>query len=335
VKGQIYINKKGGKCIWNGRILHCEHDKRKSRCKECGGSGFCEHDKQKSQCKECGGSSFCEHDKRKSRCKECGGSSFCEHDKIKSTCKECGGSGICEHGKRKERCKECGGSGICKHDKRKSQCKECAGSSICEHDKIKSTCKECGGSALCKNEWCDTRAIPKYEGYCMPCFIRNPLNADKPAHRNYKTKEKEVALAITQRYPNATWILDKRIQDGCSARRPDILVDLGYQVLMVEVDENQHNTYDCSCENKRLMLLAQDLDHRPMVVIRFNPDNYETLQGERVPSCWKHNTKGVVHIPTNQQKKWNTRIQVLLDTIQYWIDNQSEKQIEIVELFYA
>ena len=186
----------------------------------------------------------------------------------------------------------------------------------------------------CKNDWCDTRAIPKYEGYCMPCFIKNPLNADKPAHRNYKTKEKEVALAITQRHPNATWILDKRIQDGCSARRPDVLMDLGYHVLMVEVDENQHNNYDCSCENKRLMLLAQDLGHRDMVVIRFNPDSYETIDGERVSSCWKLNKKGVVHIPKEQQKNWDTRIEVLLETIQYWIDNQSEKQIEIIELFY-
>jgi len=222
----------------------------------------------------------------------------------------------------------------CKHGKHKSQCKECGGSRICDHGKRKSHCKECGGSALCKNDWCDTKANPKYEGYCMPCFINNPLNADKPAHRNYKTKEKEVGLAITQRFPDATWILDKRIQDGCSARRPDVLMDLGYHVLMVEVDENQHNNYDCSCEHKRLMELAQDLGHRSMVVIRFNPDSYETIDEERVPSCWKLNKKGVVHIPKEQQKNWDARIEMLLETIQYWIDNQSEKQIEIIELFY-
>jgi len=31
----------------------CPHGKRKSRCKECGGSELCIHKKQKSQCKEC------------------------------------------------------------------------------------------------------------------------------------------------------------------------------------------------------------------------------------------------------------------------------------------
>ena len=223
----------------------------------------------------------------------------------------------------------------CEHRRIKSVCKECGGSSVCEHGKRKSQCKECGGSSLCKNVYCETRARSKYDGYCMPCFINNPLNANKPAHRNYKTKEKEVASAITQRFPNATWILDKRIQDGCSARRPDVLLDLGYQVLMVEVDENKHNNYDCSCEHNRLMLLSQDLGHRHMIVIRFNPDAYKTTQGERVPSCWKLNKLGVVHIPKDQQNAWNDRLQQLLDIIQYWIENESEKQIEIVKLFYA
>ena len=37
----------------------CEHDKRKSLCKECGGGSLCKHDKEKSHCKECGGSTFC------------------------------------------------------------------------------------------------------------------------------------------------------------------------------------------------------------------------------------------------------------------------------------
>ena len=371
VKGQLYINKIGEKVIWNGIRLHCghgrqkatckecrgasicEHGKRKSTCKECGGSGICEHGRQKSTCKECGGSGICEHGiqkstckkcggsgickhgRQKSRCNECGGGNICEHGKQKSSCKGCVGSGICEHGKRKSTCKGCGGGSICKHGKIRSICKQCEGGSICEHGRHKSTCKGCGGSALCKNQFCETISSKKYDGYCMPCFINNPLNADKPAHRNYKTKEKEVALAIMKRYPNATWILDKRIQDGCSARRPDVLLDLGYHVLMIEVDENRHDNYDCSCENKRLMLLSQDLGHRHMVVIRFNPDAYKTTQGEKVPSCWKLNKRGVVHIPKDQQNAWNDRLQQLLDTIQYWIENESEKQIEMVELFYA
>ena len=67
----------------------CEHNRRKTRCKECGGVGICEHNIQKYTCKECGGSGICEHNRQKSRCKECKGSQICEHNTYKSTCKDC------------------------------------------------------------------------------------------------------------------------------------------------------------------------------------------------------------------------------------------------------
>jgi hypothetical protein len=85
----------------------------------------------------------CEHDKIRSRCKDCGGASICEHDRQRNQCKDCGGASICEHGKRRSLCKDCGGSYICEHGKQRNQCKDCGGSSICEHGKIRSYCKEC------------------------------------------------------------------------------------------------------------------------------------------------------------------------------------------------
>tara|TARA_B100001248_G_C27115172_1_gene333119 strand:- start:79 stop:309 length:231 start_codon:yes stop_codon:yes gene_type:complete len=50
--------------------------------------------------------------------------------------------------------------------------------------------------------------------------------------------------------------------------------------------------------------------------------------------CFDPLHEGVVHIPKEQQKNWDARIEMLLETIQYWIDNQSEKQIEIIQLYY-
>jgi hypothetical protein len=85
---------------------HCEHGRRHSCCKECGGASICEHGRMRSQCKECGGASICEHGRIRNTCKECGGASICEHGRIRSTCKECGGAGICEHGRTRSQCKE-------------------------------------------------------------------------------------------------------------------------------------------------------------------------------------------------------------------------------------
>ena len=121
----------------------CPHDKIKSTCRECKGSGFCNHDKIKSRCRECKGGSICPHDKIKSTCRECKGGRICPHDKHKSTCRECKGSSICPHDKQKSTCRECKGSSICPHDKIKSKCRECKGSSICPHNREKSKCRDC------------------------------------------------------------------------------------------------------------------------------------------------------------------------------------------------
>ena len=136
---------------------------------------------------------------------------------------------------------------------------------------------------------------------------------------------------ILKLFPNLTWITDKKVQDGCSRRRPDLLVDMGSHIVIVEIDENSHKNYDCSCENKRIMELSQDLQHRSIVFIRFNPDEY-ILNDKIIKSCWKVNKNGILQI--NNKKEWEERINALKEQIQYWINNTTEKTIEIIELFY-
>jgi hypothetical protein len=295
----------------------------------------CEHGKQKYYCKLCNGKGICEHDNIKQQCKICKGSQFCEHNHIKHRCKICKGSQICEHNKRKNICKLCKGNQICEHNRIKSQCKDCFGGIFCEHQKRKSNCKTCGGSALCKSEWCETTANSKYEGYCLNCFIH--LFPDKPNTRNYKTKEKAVVEYIIQQFPldKYSWISDKRIQDGCSRRRPDLVLDLGYQIIVVEVDENQHDAYDCSCESKRLMELSQDVHHRPIVFIRFNPDDYIN-KSTKITSCWGINKLGICAVKKTKIKEWGNRLESLKNQIEYWCqsENMTNKTIEIIQLFY-
>ena len=124
VKGTTYLVK-GEYRIWTGTRWNCEHGKKKSICRECGGSSFCEHNKRKAHCLDCGGSALCKHNKLKSRCRECGGSAFCKHNKLKTHCRECGGSSLCKHNKQKAQCLDCGGSSFCKHNKWKSRCQDC------------------------------------------------------------------------------------------------------------------------------------------------------------------------------------------------------------------
>ena len=293
----------------------------------------CEQGKSEGDCKICGiGGKFCEHQRQKSRCKECGGSAYCEHGKLRYYCVDCNGLGICKHKKQKAKCKECDGSAYCEHDRLGYYCVECRGGGTCEHKKLKAYCKQCGGSALCKTPICETIASKKYNGYCLRCCIYQ--FPEMEVTRNYKTKEKAVVDRITEAYPTFTWIHDKKVADGCSLRRPDLLLDLTTHVLIVEIDENKHTDYECSCENKRLMEISKDLGHRPTIFIRFNPDSYENDDGIRVTSCWTTGKNGILHIAKNKQKEWERRIALLFEQIEYWSKNPTNKTIEIVGLFY-
>ena len=188
-------------------------------------------------------------------------------------------------------------------------------------------------SKTCKSDWCDTSVNKKYEGYCLFCYMH--IYPDKPVTRNYRTKENATVEYIKNKFANVDWIADKRVSDGCSKRRPDLLLDLGYQVLVIEIDENQHIDYDCSCENKRIMLLSQDLDHRPIVFIRFNPDGYNK-NGEKITSCWGVNGKGICTVKKSKQAEWNMRLTALEEVVEYWIqpNNVTNRTIETINLFY-
>ena len=187
---------------------------------------------------------------------------------------------------------------------------------------------------LCKSiSGCYTRAIKKYDNHCLPCYIQ--LFPGKPVCRNYKTKEFAVVEFVKTEFPDYPWIADRMIYDGCSKKRPDLVLDLGSQVIMIEVDENQHKTYDCSCENKRLMELSQDVGHRPIVFIRFNPDAYFE-RGHKISSCWELNKLGIRTIKKSKKKEWETRLSNLKLQITYWLDedNSTDKTVETIQLFY-
>jgi len=184
---------------------------------------------------------------------------------------------------------------------------------------------------MCKSTWCNTKVQDKYDGYCLRCYIH--LFPDKPVARNYKTKEYAVVEFVKNKFPELNWISDKIINGGCSKRRPDLLLDLLYQIIIVEIDENQHIDYDCSCENKRIMELSQDLGHRPIIFIRFNPDDYED-NGKNITSCWGQNKNGICVVKKTKNDEWNNRLTILENQINYWIQNTTNKTVEIIQLFY-
>jgi hypothetical protein len=83
------------------------------------------------------------------------------------------------------------------------------------------------------------------------------------------------------------------------------------------------------------MEISQDINHRPLIFIRFNPDDYK--KGEvRITSCWGIGKSGTCSIKRNKKSEWEERLQTLQNQIVYWTnsENQTNKTVEVVQLFY-
>jgi len=306
-------NKRKYSCKLCKGNAYCKHGTLKANCKEegCGGSAICECGIIKYFCRKCNGSAFCRHGTHKTRCKMgCGGSAICIHGGRKEYCKLCCGSQICEHDNRREYCKLCDGSQICEHKERRENCILCNGSQICEHNERKNRCILCDGNELCKSLLCKTRASNKYGGFCFCCFaIEFP---DDIAVYNYRNKEFAVDTFILQQFKEVNWVCDKSIKGGSSRKRPDLLLDLENKIIIIEIDEFQHSSSRYSYKNdmKRMEELSQDVNNKPIIFIRFNPDSYIDTDGEKFDSCWGSvELRGIIQVVNKLE--WDNRLEIL------------------------
>lgn len=187
----------------------------------------------------------------------------------------------------------------------------------------------------CKIESCPTRAdVPRYQGYCFRCFIYT--FPEQKITRNYKVKELRVVDAMIAEFPDLQdhFIFDK-IAGGCSKRRADIVVDCGKYVIIIEIDEEQHNSlnYNQDINKLRTDELIQDFGDRPTVFIRFNPDKYVDKNGSKIDSCFSR-TKLNSFIIVDNELDWNYRLSMLFNKFQYYLDNVPTDDILVEYLFF-
>lgn len=83
------------------------------------------------------------------------------------------------------------------------------------------------------------------------------------------------------------------------------------------------------------MELSQDVGHRPIVFIRFNPDDYVKNE-KKISSCWVQDKNGICVIRKSKKNEWTQRLTELEEQITYWINpvNTTNKTIETIQLFY-
>jgi hypothetical protein len=171
-----------------------------------------------------------------------------------------------------------------------------------------------------------TTANRKYIPNCARCHYY--LNPDDPRITNYKKKEHTFMMPLKDVYP--TIILDKIIVGGCSKKRPDGLIDCGTHSIIIEIDEDQHISYNKMCDNNRTMTLFNDLGCRPLIIIKMNPDSY-TIDHKYTKSIFSLSKAG--ELATNK-KEFNKRYETLLMAI-HDAHTIPTKELTDIKLYYS
>lgn len=86
--------------------------------------------------------------------------------------------------------------------------------------------------------------------------------------------------------------------------------------IIIEVDENQHESYPCECEIVRMINIQQGFGGVPVIFIRFNPDPYADNNGNLIKTY------------RGREKKL---LQVLKDIDNYEI---IEEMLSVIYLYY-
>ncbi len=185
-------------------------------------------------------------------------------------------------------------------------------------DVLNPRCEECNITNVNRN----------FKPYCSSCFYK--LNPDAQHTINFKTKELAFTQMLASTYPSM--ILDKPIEGGRSRYRPDALLDVTTHCIIVEIDENQHSSYDNSVEDYRLHTLRNELGNRPLVVIRVNPDSFKPKDGNRVRGCFqrKPKTNTIVRL----DKEFKRRLAILMSTFETTIASVPCNDINVISLFF-
>ncbi len=175
---------------------------------------------------------------------------------------------------------------------------------------------------------CGLFQVRKSKDYlCSQCFVFTYPDHILSCH--YKTKELTFTKLLQQDLSEQgiPCVLDSKISGGCSRRRPDVFIDLLSHVLIIEIDENQHLSYNESCEYVRTIELNEDIGHRPMYIIRLNPDSYK-FNGKSIRGCFTSKME-------LNKKEFEHRYSILFSAVLDLTATPPERLIESIELFFT
>jgi hypothetical protein len=115
----------------------------------------------------------------------------------------------------------------------------------------------------------------------------------------------------------------------CSNKRPDIYYELNRHCVIVEIDENQHKSYEEICECARLNQIVSSIGGKSVIFIRYNPDKTKH-KNKQVLLSKEHKLKILIDTIKNELNKDYDKFNVKL--VQLFYDDNNEKYNELKEM---
>jgi hypothetical protein len=179
---------------------------------------------------------------------------------------------------------------------------------------IETKCIKCGlmwyinnSSKMCND--CDEFFIQKTVKHTKEDRIKDVLNANGIDYKSH----------------------DKIPDFSCSKYRPDFIIDKPLFTIILEVDENQHKSYACECEQGRMIQLHNDFGGTPIVFIRYNPDSYKDHNGKTKRANKKRESNLIDLINSlNNKKEWT----IPLSVYYMYYDGYQEDVDTLIEIKY-
>ena len=196
-------------------------------------------------------------------------------------------------GKGKTYCAQHRKKGMVRYPNRK--CSECYQLGTYEENGIR-FCQE-HKSDKSKNLGIDTCSICGLDDilFDKKCSSCNPESIKSYIH----AKENRVKDLLKS--SNINFIHDRMLEGPvCGRERPDFQIDCGTHFVYIEVDENQHNSYPCECEQIRMINLTE-VRGIPVRWIRYNPDIYDPPFGKKIVKIEQREKKLIEYI------KWSIK----------------------------
>lgn len=171
----------------------------------------------------------------------------------------------------------------------------------------------------CKS--CKLPEILDKDGLCCVCNPETFKNARLVKQKTVKNYFDYIGLKYES--------YDITIEKGeCGKERPDFLFDFNTHFVILEVDEDQHQGRDCSCEQIRMVNIANSLGMKT-IFVRWNPDKYKPIKGRRQEKIQNRleTLKDVIEKLKEHKDKG-----LLFVTYMYFDEDKPEKWLEPIKI---